>query len=38
MVSQIFSLIGADPSLFAGILLPIDMGGYSMAVNLAQNR
>ncbi len=36
-VTPFFNAIGADPSLFAGILLPIDMGGYSMAVDLAQD-
>lgn len=37
VVSPLFSFIGADPSLFAGILLPIDMGGYNMALDLAKN-
>ncbi len=37
VVTPLFTLIGADPSLFAGILLPIDMGGYSMALDLAQD-
>ncbi len=36
-VTPFFNAIGADPSLFAGILLPIDMGGYSMAVDLAED-
>lgn len=36
-VVPFFDFIGADPSLFAGILLPIDMGGYSMALDLAQD-
>lgn len=36
-VTPLFDAIGADPSLFAGILLPIDMGGYSMAVDLAED-
>ena len=36
-VTPFFDAIGADPSLFAGILLPIDMGGYSMAMDLAQD-
>lgn len=37
-VVPFFDLIGADPALFAGILLPIDMGGYSMALDLAHSR
>ena len=38
VVTPLFSLVGADPSLFAGMLLPIDMGGYNMALDLAQDR
>lgn len=34
-VTPLFAAVGADPSLFAGILLPIDMGGYNMAMDLA---
>ncbi|MFA9557546.1 ethanolamine utilization protein EutH [Evansella sp. AB-rgal1] len=36
VVTPIFSLIGADPAMFPGMLLAIDMGGYSLAIELAQ--
>lgn len=31
----VFSLIGADPSMFAGTILPNDSGGYALAMKLA---
>lgn len=37
VVTPFFDWIGADPSLFAGMLLPIDMGGYTMALDLAHD-
>ena len=33
-----FKFLGADPSLFAGSLFAIDMGGFQLAQNLALNR
>ncbi|MDO5417184.1 MAG: ethanolamine utilization protein EutH [Lachnospiraceae bacterium] len=35
-VAPLFRAIGADPAMFAGILA-IDMGGYSLAVELAED-
>lgn len=32
-----FSRIGADPSLFAGIFIDTDLGGYSLAMGLAED-
>ena len=34
-LGSFFSLLGADPSLFAGILLGCDLGGYPLAMELA---
>lgn len=34
-VSRLFLLMGADPSLFAGIFMDIDVGGYLLAKELA---
>lgn len=36
VVTPIFTLLGADPAMFPGILLAIDMGGYSLAMELSQ--
>ncbi|MBR2835334.1 MAG: ethanolamine utilization protein EutH [Coriobacteriales bacterium] len=38
LIVPLFSAIHADPSLFAGLLLPIDMGGYALSVELAVNK
>ncbi|WP_037372839.1 ethanolamine utilization protein EutH [Anaerovorax odorimutans] len=35
IIAPIFKFIGADPSVFAGILLGCDMGGYPLAMELA---
>lgn len=35
IVSPIFTLMGADPSIFAGSFLSSDMGGYPLAMQLA---
>lgn len=37
IVSPIFTAIGSDPSMFAGLLLSSDMGGYPLAMYMAQN-
>jgi len=34
----IYGFFGADPSMFAGTILANDMGGYSLAMSLAQNQ
>lgn len=36
VVTPVFTLLGADPAMFPGILLAIDMGGYSLAMELSQ--
>jgi ethanolamine transporter len=36
-ITPIFTLIGADPAIFAGMLLPNDTGGYPLAMELAIN-
>ncbi|UCZ54170.1 ethanolamine utilization protein EutH [Bacillus shivajii] len=38
IISPLFQLIGADPAIFAGIVLAVDMGGYFLAEELAENR
>lgn len=38
VVIPIYKLLGADPSVFAGTLLPCDMGGYPLAVMLAEDQ
>ncbi len=35
ILGAVFQAIGADPSLFAGILLGCDLGGYPLAMELA---
>ncbi|WP_183041192.1 ethanolamine utilization protein EutH [Salipaludibacillus neizhouensis] len=37
IVTPIFSFLGADPAMFPGMLLAIDMGGYSLAIELAED-
>lgn len=37
VVVPVFTALGADPAMFAGALLANDMGGYSLAVEMAQN-
>lgn len=36
ILGTFFRMIGADPSLFAGILLGTDLGGYPLAMELAE--
>ncbi|WP_416149077.1 ethanolamine utilization protein EutH [Salipaludibacillus sp. HK11] len=38
LVSPLFIAVGADPAMFPGMLLAIDMGGYPLAVELAESR
>jgi len=37
VVAPVYALLGADPAMFAGTLLGIDMGGYPMAAEMAQS-
>ena len=37
VLGTFFRFIGADPSLFAGILLGCDLGGYPLAMELAES-
>ena len=37
VISPLYSLLGADPAMFATTLLACDMGGYSLAMELADN-
>ncbi|MFV0518045.1 MAG: ethanolamine utilization protein EutH [Aminipila sp.] len=37
IISPIYTLVGADPSMFATTLLANDMGGYPLAMQLAEN-
>ncbi len=37
IVVPIYTFLGADPSMFAGTILANDMGGYPLAMQLAQN-
>ncbi|NJP36674.1 ethanolamine utilization protein EutH [Alkalicoccus luteus] len=34
----VFTFIGADPGMFPGMLLAVDMGGYPLAMELAETR
>lgn len=34
-ITKLFTMIGADPSLFAGIFMDMDVGGYALAKELA---
>ncbi|MGL4613440.1 MAG: ethanolamine utilization protein EutH [Shewanella sp.] len=36
VVVPIYTLVGADPAMFAGTLLANDMGGYPLALSMAQ--
>lgn len=36
ILGRFFSLIGCDPSIFAGLLLGMDLGGYPLAMELAE--
>lgn len=38
VVVPIYSALGADPSMFAGTLLASDMGGYNLALKIANNK
>ncbi len=38
VIIPIYKSLGADPSVFAGALLPSDMGGYPLAEILAENQ
>lgn len=37
LVSPIFTAMGADPAIFAGAILACDMGGYPLALRMAQD-
>ncbi|MGO4890529.1 ethanolamine utilization protein EutH [Anaerobacillus sp. MEB173] len=37
VITPIYSLVGADPSSFANMLLALDMGGYALAKEMATN-
>lgn len=37
VITPVYRLLGADPSMFAGTLLGSDMGAYSLALKTAQN-
>ena len=37
IVGPVYRLLGADPSMFATTLLACDMGGYPLAMQLAEN-
>lgn len=37
VVSPIFVMVGADPAMFPGMILAIDMGGYPLALELASS-
>ncbi len=37
IISPLYTLVGADPSMFATTLLACDMGGYPLAMQLAEN-
>ena len=37
VISPLYQVVGADPSMFATTLLACDMGGYPMAMELASN-
>ncbi|MBQ1343375.1 MAG: ethanolamine utilization protein EutH [Firmicutes bacterium] len=36
VLGKFFALIGCDPSIFAGLLLGMDLGGYPLAMELAE--
>lgn len=37
LLTPVFTLLGADPGIFPGIFLAIDMGGYPLALELAES-
>lgn len=37
VVGPLFTAMKADPAMFAGTVLACDMGGYSLALNMAQD-
>ncbi|QIB70436.1 ethanolamine utilization protein EutH [Aminipila butyrica] len=37
IIAPIYTLVGADPAMFATTLLACDMGGYPLAMQLAEN-
>ena len=37
LISPVYTLIGADPAMFAGSLLATDMGGYSLALAMTED-
>lgn len=37
LVAPVFRAMGADPSMFAGSILAIDMGGFPLAVEMAED-
>lgn len=37
IVSPLYTMVGADPGMFAGTILANDMGGYPLAVQLSQD-
>lgn len=38
IIAPVYTVLGADPSMFAGTLLACDMGGYSFAVEIAKSK
>ena len=38
IVVPVFSMLGADPAMFAGTILACDMGGGALAMEMTQNR
>ncbi|MFA6194983.1 MAG: ethanolamine utilization protein EutH [Patescibacteria group bacterium] len=36
VIGPVYSFFGADPAMFAGTLLAVDMGGYQLAVQMAK--
>ncbi|MCP3740984.1 ethanolamine utilization protein EutH [Rossellomorea sp. BNER] len=37
IITPVYELIGADPSMFASTILALDMGGYSLAMEMAKS-
>ncbi|PGL69771.1 ethanolamine utilization protein EutH [Bacillus sp. AFS055030] len=37
VVSPVYQFLGADPSMFSSTFLALDMGGYSLAIEMAQS-
>ncbi|MDR2943554.1 MAG: ethanolamine utilization protein EutH [Methanosarcinales archaeon] len=37
IAAPVYNLIGASPAMFPGSLLAVDMGGYAMALQMAEN-